>query len=313
MDIRIQQYDCNKCGKIHKIEIDFDLLNENQKKGLEPILNNYICPNIYLMYRIVNFSFDLTVNSLKGGFPKETIELIIKQFKDKWGESNFDEKLDRFKNLDLAYLGIPEEYFDLLQEISSSYYCGSFYPAMTSAGALGERILNRLIIKLRDYYKSSKHYKNIYRKNSFDQWELPIKVLKDWNVITEEVSELFLKLKEYRNYSIHYNEGYDFEFNSHDAIKTLARIIDLQFNYINREDLFWIFDVPGEIWLKSDKIEDPFVKEFILPHCLRCGPFCEPIATPPIKSKKYPLKPFTDEEFIELRKNRNTKDVKNEN
>ena len=69
-----------------------------------------------------------------------------------------------------------------------------------------------------------------------------------------------MKLKEYRNYSIHYNEGYDFEFNSHDSIKTLAQIIDLQFNYMNRKDLFWIFDVPGEIWLNSTKLNYPFVK-----------------------------------------------------
>lgn len=304
MNIRVQEFDCDKCGKTHEIEVDFDLLTEGQKQGIEPILNNFICPNIYLMYRVLGFAFDARVNSLKASIPDKQKEGLLNSFKSQWGESDFDKKIERYIKLDLAYIGIPEEYYELLQPIISSYCCGYFYPAMTSAGALGERILNRLILKLRDYYKTSKHYKKIYRKDSFDQWEYPVEVLKDWGVITEEVANLFLDLKQYRNDSIHYNEGYDFEKNSHDAIKVLANIIDLQFNYMSRKDLFWIFIVPGEILLRTEKIDNPFVKEFVLPHCLLIGPYCEPTATPPIKTKKYPLMPFSDEEFINLRKNK---------
>lgn len=304
MDIKIQKYDCDKCGKLHEIEIDFDLLTENQKRGVDPVLNNFICPNIYLMYRVLNFSFDARVNSLREHIPDKHKEVMLNDFRIQWGEKDFDSKIARYIKLDLAYIGISEEYYELLQPIISSYCCGYFYPAMTSAGALGERILNRLIIKLRDYYKSSKHYKKIYRKDSFDQWEYPVEVLKDWDVISEEVADLFLNLKQYRNDSIHYNEGYDFEKNSHNAIKTLANIINLQFNYMTRNDLFWVFDVPGEILLKTEKINIPFIKEFVLPHCVLIGPYCEPTTNPPVKTKKYPLKPFSDEEFIELRKNR---------
>lgn len=176
---------------------------------------------------------------------------------------------------------------------------------MTSAGALGERILNRLVIKLRVYYKSSKHYKKIWKKKSFDQWDYPVKVLLDWGVITERVSELFLKLKKYRNDSIHYNSNYDFEANSHDAIKLLAQIIDRQFNYINRKDLFWVFNVPGEIWLRSEVSSNPFIIEFVLPHCVLLGPSCEPTATPPIQTLNFPLKPLADEDFLKMRNNRN--------
>ncbi|MDD2594108.1 MAG: hypothetical protein PHT45_07195 [Bacteroidales bacterium] len=307
MDIQVQKLNCDKCGNIHEIELDFDLLTENQKKGIEPILNNFICPDIYLMYKVLGFAFDTRVNSLKPDIPKKQQEHVLATFKHQWGESDFDKKIERYIKLDLVYIGITEEYYELLQPIISSYCCGYFYPAMTSAGALGERILNRLVIKLRDYFKSSKHYKKIYRKDSFDQWELPTNILKDWGVISNEVANLFLKLKQYRNDSIHYNEGYDFEHNSHDAIKTLAKVIDLQFNYISRTDLFWVFDAPGEILLRTDKVDIPFVKEFVLPHCALIGPYCEPMATPPVKTKEYPLKPFTDEKFIELRKNKDKK------
>ena len=65
MDIKKQTLNCEKCGEKHDIDIDFNLLTEGQKKGIEPVLSNYICPNIYFMYRVTAFAFDLSVNSLK--------------------------------------------------------------------------------------------------------------------------------------------------------------------------------------------------------------------------------------------------------
>jgi hypothetical protein len=307
MDIRVQVLDCDKCGQQHKIEIDFDQLSNRQKRGLDPVLDSYICPNIALMYRAFGFALDTRVSAIKSfrehGLAEQERSLAS-QLKTDWGDANFEDKLDRLLSLDLAFLGIPEEYYTLLNSVVSTYCCGYFYPAITSAGALGERILNRLVIKLRDHFKSSEHYRKIHRKASFDQWDTPIKILKDWGVISEKVSKTFLELKKYRNDSIHYNDGYCFEANAQHAVKALGSIIDLQFNYVNRRDLFWVFDVPGEIWLRSEVINDPFVVEFVLPHCALLGPSCEPSATPPVKTEKFPLKPITDEDFLNLRKNR---------
>lgn len=304
MDIKKYKINCDKCGILHEVEIDFDLLSESQKRWMTPVLDNFICPNIYLMHRVLGYAFDATVNNLKPDIPDAHKQEIKKHLENKWWANDFDKKIERFIKLDLSFIGVPDEYYHLLQPIISSYCCGYFYPAMTSAWALWERILNRLLIKLREYYKKSKHYKKIYNKRSFDKWEYPIEVLKDWWVISDEVAKLFLKLKKYRNDSIHYNEGYDFENNSHAAIKILAQIIDSQFNYMSRKDLFWVFDIPGEIWLKTDVVEMPFVKEFILPHCSLLWPYCEPNSSPPKSWDTFPLKPFSDEEFINLRKNK---------
>ena len=89
--------------------------------------------------------------------------------------------------------------------------------------------------------------------------------------------------------------------NSHDAIIALLKIIDLQFNYTKRTDIFWVFDVPGEIWVKSEMANDPFVKEFVIPHCFALAPLDEPMVKPPFKEKGARLKPLSDEEFIEIR------------
>jgi hypothetical protein len=293
--------DCNRCLKQHSVEIDFETLTKEQKEGEEPVLYNFICPDMALMYRVLNFAVDLRVNSLRDDLPKEVQEVIISDLKTMWGEFDFDSKLNRFIKLNLALAGIPDEYYDLLFSVVSSYCCGYFYPAMTGSGSLGERILNRLLLKIRSYFKSSEHYKKVYRKDSFHNWDYPILVLKDWGIISDEVSVAFQTLKQYRNDSIHYQDGYDFESNSHDAIKALATIIDKQFNYITRKDLFWVFDIPGEIWLKSAFVNNPFVAEFVLPHCIQLTPFDEPTANPPFWATDVPLKPLSDEEFIKLR------------
>lgn len=299
-DIRLLSLKCEQCGHEHSVQIDFNKLTNQQLEGREPFLGNFICPDAASMYRIMSFVLDTRVNVLKdcnAGY-KTSIE---NRLKFQWGESDFNLKLERFIKLDLAFIGIPDEYYKLLWSVVSSYCCGYFYPAMTSAGALGERILNRLIIKTRDHFKSSPHYKKIYNKMSFDHWDQPLGILKEWGVINNEVENYFLTLKKYRNDSIHYNDGYNFELNSHDAIGALAAIINAQFSYIKRVDLFWVFDIPGEIWLRSEKIDDPFVKEFVLGGCLKLTPFCEPMDVPPYNGRNVPMKPISDEEFIAIR------------
>ena len=301
MDKRTLTLNCERCGGQHEVEIDFDALTDGQCSGKEPVVD-FLCPDVALMHRVFGFALDTRARILNNDNIKDSHDGITQGLKEEWGVQEFPIKLKRFKDLNLSFLGIPEEYYGLLWNVVSSYCCGQFYPAMTSSGALGERILNRLLIKTRDYFKSSPHYKKIYRKDSFDNWDAPIEILRDWEVISENVADAFSRLKKYRNDSIHYKDGYDFESNSHDAVAALADIINGQFNYETRSDLLWVFNVPGEILVRSSKSDDPFVKEFILPHCALVSPYCEPTADPPIKGKCTPLKPLSDEEFIKLRK-----------
>ena len=306
MNIRNVEIICDYCGSKHQIEIDTSNLSKDQLSGKEPILLDYNCPEVALMYRVVSYAIDTRVNVLNDMNINKAHEGIISNLKAIWGEYDFESKLKRFKTLNLAIVGIPEEYYSLLITIINTYCCGYFYPAMTSVGALGERILNRLILKTRDRFKSTEQYKKVYKKNSFDNWDIPISVLKEWQIISDDTAKEFAHLQKYRNDSIHYTDKYDFESKSHDAIKILKNIIDNQYNYISRKDLFWVFDIPGEIWLRSSVIDDPFVIEFILAHCVQLTPFCEPFANPPIRGKNAPRKPLSDEEFIKIRKSHKT-------
>lgn len=61
---------------------------------------------------------------------------MINRLKNEYGEFNFDAKLERFIKLDFAFIGFPEEYYELLMPIISAYCCGYFYPAITGASSL---------------------------------------------------------------------------------------------------------------------------------------------------------------------------------
>ncbi len=299
-DVRVLR--CLECEEEH-IEVDYSLLTKEQLAGREPLFEKYICERIARMYRVCSYALDTRVNAVKKEAHEGVRDQIIPSLKAEWGTEDFEVKLQRFVDLDLSFIGTPEEYYHLLREVVCSYVCGNFYPAQTAAGALGERILNRLILKTRDYFKSSSHYKKVYKKKSFDNWDLPIEVLQDWGVIDDKVAENFTSLKKYRNDSIHYNASYRFDENSIHAVKLLANIVEKQFSYTGRKDLFWVFNIPGEIWLRSEVENDPFVKEFVLPHTSYLTPYCEPMAKPPTKGRGV-VGPLADDEFIDLRKNR---------
>lgn len=65
-------------------------------------------------------------------------------------------------------------------EAELSRYDEADYPALVGACALGERILNHLILDLRGAYAHTPEYKRVHRKDSFDDWRVPIDTLAAW-------------------------------------------------------------------------------------------------------------------------------------
>jgi len=106
-----------------------------------------------------------------------------------------------------------------------------------------------------------------------------------------------------RHQSIHYYEGYDFDGIAPIVINKLISAIADVFGIMNRNDIYLVFDVPGEIWVRGEAESLPFVKEFVIPNCyyahavhdvdFRKGTVTERLG----KTGR-----LTDEEFIELRK-----------
>ncbi|WP_410769495.1 hypothetical protein [Fontibacillus sp. BL9] len=233
-------------------------------------------------YRILNMSFDTRATLLNteigDDWEEDTKELwhenkksITEGLFHQYGGYNFKDKLANFKELGPLPFSVISYHNKFFNQIRDSYVMGSFYPALTAACSLGERILNHLILVLREDYKSTPQYKEVYSKKSFDNWEKVIGILESWNVLLPDVVKYFTELKELRNYSIHFNpetEKLDKQL-AFKAINLLSEIISNQFGIGNQP--WFIPSMPGDFYIKKEAEDWPFVKQFIIPSCALVG------------------------------------------
>ena len=94
-------------------------------------------------------------------------------------------------------------------QIRRAFIIGSYYPALTAVCSLGERVLNHIIINVRDFYKFTKEYKRVHRKQSFDNRDLLIDTLESREILLPNVVNKFRDLKTFRNNSIHFKKYID--------------------------------------------------------------------------------------------------------
>lgn len=223
-------------------------------------------------YRFLSNTFlDFTRNIYKANFPPEVLQQQRKQLEDeigfRYGLLDAKSKVGRFLEFEPPNMCIITEYLSLLHSISDSYVLGSYYPTLTGACSLGERIFNILILRLRGYYKDHPLYKSIHSKSSFQDWNKAITVLIEWKIINQELEKDYRKLGDLRNESIHFGKIADIQASSLSALRTVMNITDKLFG-MKSELYFWC---PGELYLKQSKESEPFVKEFIIPNCVLLG------------------------------------------
>jgi hypothetical protein len=149
-----------------------------------------------------------------------------------------------------------------------SFVIGSYYPALVGACALGERILNHLILDLRDYFRSTPEYKQVHRKNSFDDWQTQIEILSSWEVLLTDVAAEFRSLKDIRHRSIHFNpDTYKtLRADALSAILHLRTIIERQFGGFGTQP-WYIPNTRGHVFIRKDFETKPFVQTYLLPKC----------------------------------------------
>ena len=249
-------------------------------------------------YRSINFFIDCIRNVPN---QQEIRNFVISRY----GDSDIENKYKRYISFRPPSLRVIMEYHALLQEIEDSYVDGLYYPSLTSACCLGERIFNILILRLRDYYKTSEHYKHIYQKESFNDRTKSIEILCDWKVInSDDIKTKYEELQKIRHGVIHFNKLEDIEVKAINALRIIYDITTYFFAVGSRKDIY--FWCPGEIYVKKEAEQIPFIKEMILPHCylVGYGHRIERINNQNVlkDDTAYDNKEISDEEFIELRK-----------
>lgn len=150
---------------------------------------------------------------------------------------------------------------------------GAYYPALLSACALGERTLNHLILDLRDDFAGTPEHEAVAKDRSFSNWRLMISTLKTWQVLDDEVADLFTGLALLRNRAVHFNPA-TYASAREDALAAIVRlrdIIDMQFGAFGGQR-WYIPGTLGACFIKQAFERDPFVRKFIAKSAVYVGP-----------------------------------------
>ncbi len=232
-----------------------------------------------------------------------------------FGENDFEVKIQNFVDIGTKPFSIIAYHNDFFAQARNAFVIGCYYASLTAACALGERILNHLIIDLRDDFKHTPQYKQIYRKSSFDNWDAAIGVLKAWKVLLPDVSEEFKKLQALRHRSIHFNqETYvNLRRDALAALHHIRCIIEQQFGWFCKQP-WYIEGTQGHQFIKRSFESNPFVRRYFLPQCPLVGPlfainFDANHNAQFIDREDYGSGVWTDEEFKELFNIRKPDDV----
>ncbi len=190
----------------------------------------------------------------------------IERLKLEHGERNIDAVIQNTRDLGPKGMSLVTYHNAMHQQARLAFVVGAYYPALLAACALGERILNHLILDLRDSFRSSPHYRKVRSKDSFDNWPRSVEILTDWNVLLSEAAESFLELETLRHRSVHFNPE-TYTTMREDALTALTlcgKIISRQFGYFGGQPWF-IANTPGTQLIKSSFETHPFVRTYLIP------------------------------------------------
>ena len=235
-------------------------------------------------YRIFNFDFDSRPHTLQEA-PGENWSVsakadwqlgrdgVIAGIQVEYGERHLEQKVEDFKAFGAKPFSIIAHHNAMFNNVRTAFVSGAYYAALTAACALGERILNHLMIDLRDHYKATPQYKHVFRKGSFAQWTLVIDTLEVWSVLLPEVTIEFRALEKLRNRSIHFNADTATQLRSDalSAISHLTKIIGNQFSAFGMQPWF-IEGTAGACFIKQDWETHPFVAHYYCSKNLAVGP-----------------------------------------
>lgn len=274
-------------------------------------------------YRIFCFDFDSRATHLSLEIQESWDEIVKEQHRKnreitkqglifEYGKHHIDQKIKNFLELGSKPFSIIAFHNTFFEEARTAFVMGAYYPCLTSVCALGERILNHLILLLRDDYKDTAEYRRVYSNDSFDDWTLAINTLVAWKILRPKVEQDYRALMKMRHKAIHFRPETD--SNAKDlaleAFHCMQQIIAGQFSGFSDEP--WTFCVPGELYIKKEWEGDPFVKKVFLPNCAYVGPLNTVEGDFPnwkvVDANEYIDCDISDDEFSDLRSGKRSVD-----
>ena len=237
-------------------------------------------------YRILKEDFDTRANVLNLEIEDQWEDQIKEQWRNakekikrglllQYGFEDADAKLRDFVDLGPKPVSVVSYHNRFAEQARRAFVIGAYYPALTGACALGERMLNHLVLGLREDFRGTLEYKKVYKKKSFDNWDLAIGTLEAWGVLVPKAAEAFKTLRDVRNQrAIHFDPSTDTKDRQYalDAVRSLNEIVAEQFGTLPPAPWF-IPGVNGGVgFIKKEMEGEPFVKLVYLPNAFPVGP-----------------------------------------
>jgi len=189
------------------------------------------------------------------------------------GEHAIDAKIANLLAIGTKPMSVLSYHNAFFEQVRNAFVSEQYYPALIGACSLGERILNHLILDMRPHFKATPEYQRVYRKDSFDDWNVPIDTLEAWNVLLPEALTEFRALRPLRHRSIHFNVS-TYETLREDALAAilhLRTIIEQQFGSFAVRPWF-IPGTLGHAFIRKSFEANPFVATYFIPRCPFVGP-----------------------------------------
>lgn len=191
-----------------------------------------------------------------------------------FGNADHERKIQDYGELGRAPWTVLDQHNVFLAQVRDSFTLGAYYPALVGACALGERLLNELVILLRDSYTSHPAAVPVKTQKTFTDWVPCIKALFEWGVLDDSVASKLYEMRKLRNRSVHYGKHLAGSDARDDAIRAVHLVQEIV------EDLFaphggpprFIAGVSGHSFLALEAEDQPFIREFILPASLLVSP-----------------------------------------
>jgi hypothetical protein len=268
-------------------------------------------------YRVLRFDWNSTGDMLgleptdewsdeSKALHRENHARMIERLTREYGELEIEAKLTNLRDIGGQAFTVVGYHNHFYRQARDAFVMGAYYPALTAVCTLGERILNHLLLELRDHYQLSPEYAELATVKSSSNWRKMIPALESWGVLLPEAATQFRELLELRNRAIHYNPGIA-EKQREMAIaaqKHLHRIISIQFGAFGNQPWF-IPDAAGVVFIRKGWEDNPFVKLVYIPASVYVGPrhyieIDDQTGEWTVYDEQYEDREITDEQYLEM-------------
>lgn len=191
-----------------------------------------------------------------------------------FGNDEHERKIQDYGAVGVAPWSVVDQHNVFMGQIRDAFAFGAYYPALVGACALGERLLNEIVIRLRDSYSDHPATQKVATQKTFNDWVICVEALFEWSVVDDPLATKFNDLRKLRNRSVHYGKhlvGSNARVDALHAVLLVQEIVQSLFTPHGGPPRF-VAGVSGHSFLALASEDEPFIREFILPASLLLSP-----------------------------------------